>query len=169
MKKINELYLKTVFCCMACDGNIADEELKLLKKEIQTNELFENMDNLCKLISSYVDCLKTDGVKFLMTYIEELRKADLSEAEELEVLRLAVDTIEVDSHIEYSEVKFFKRIRSQMTISDETILKKLPGKEEWLLPDIQNDLSFLKCYDFKDLKINLDLNKGSHDISKSVN
>lgn len=30
--KVNELYLKTAFCCMACDGDIALEELELIKK-----------------------------------------------------------------------------------------------------------------------------------------
>lgn len=29
---IKELYLKTVFCCMACDGDIAKEEFSLLNK-----------------------------------------------------------------------------------------------------------------------------------------
>ena len=26
-----ELYLKTAFCCMACDGNIAEEEVQLIR------------------------------------------------------------------------------------------------------------------------------------------
>ena len=28
---INELYIKTIFCCMACDGDIAKEEVELIK------------------------------------------------------------------------------------------------------------------------------------------
>lgn len=26
-----EIYLKTIFCCMACDGNIAPEEIELVR------------------------------------------------------------------------------------------------------------------------------------------
>lgn len=26
-----ELYLKTAFCCMVCDGNIAEEEVQLIR------------------------------------------------------------------------------------------------------------------------------------------
>lgn len=29
--EINELYLKTAFCCMACDGDIADEEVQYVR------------------------------------------------------------------------------------------------------------------------------------------
>lgn len=44
--------------------------------------------------------------------------------------------IEADNHIEYAEAKFFKKIRSRLSISDEQILAQHPGKEDFLLPDI---------------------------------
>ena len=30
--KTNELYLKTLFCCCACDGEIAQEEVDMIKE-----------------------------------------------------------------------------------------------------------------------------------------
>ena len=44
--------------------------------------------------------------------------------------------IEADHIIQYSEVKFFKKVRNRLTVSDEAILEKLPNSEDYLLPDI---------------------------------
>jgi len=53
------------------------------------------------------------------------------------LVSLAFNAIEADNRIEYSEVKFFKKIRSRLSISDETILGKFPNKEDFLLPDLK--------------------------------
>lgn len=71
-----------------------------------------------------------------MEYVDSIREMDLSEEEQLLVVKLAIDIIEADNEILYSEVKFFKRIRRNLTISDELILSKFPDKEDYLLPDI---------------------------------
>ena len=73
---------------------------------------------------------------FLQSYLKELNSADLNETEQLLIASLAIKAIEADNRIEYAEVKFFKKIRSRLTISDEAILAEHPNKEDVLLPDI---------------------------------
>lgn len=60
----------------------------------------------------------------------------MNETEQLLIASLAIKAIEADNSIEYAEVKFFKKIRSRFTISDEAILAEHPNKEDFLLPDI---------------------------------
>ena len=60
----------------------------------------------------------------------------MNETEQLLILSLAIKAIEADNRIEYAEVKFFKKIRSRLTISDEAILAEHPNKEDFLLHDI---------------------------------
>ena len=60
----------------------------------------------------------------------------LNETEQLLLVSLAIKAIEADNRIEYAEVKFFKKIRSRLTVSDEAILAEHPDKEDFLLPDI---------------------------------
>ena len=60
----------------------------------------------------------------------------LTETEQLQLVSLAIKAIEIDNHVEYAEVKFFKKIRSILTISDEAILAEHPNNEDFLLPDI---------------------------------
>ena len=61
---------------------------------------------------------------------------DLTSSEQLLILSLHIKAIEADNRIEICRSKFFKKIRSRLTISDEAILAEHPNKEDFLLPDI---------------------------------
>ena len=71
----------------------------------------------------------------------------MTEEQELKVADVAVQTIRIDNRIEYSEIKFFKVLRSNLkTVSDETLLEKIDGIDEnYLAQDIQAD--YLQMYD----------------------
>ena len=73
---------------------------------------------------------------FLQSYLKELKSVVLNETEQLLLVSLAIKAIEADNRIEYAEVKFFKKIRSRLSVSDEAILAEHPDKEDFLLPDI---------------------------------
>ncbi len=130
-----ELYLKTIFCCMSCDGDIAAEEIDVVKKMIVETSLFKGLDSE-NLLNNYILEINKEGSSFLKRYLSELSNIELSMEEELSIVDLAIATIEADSRIEYTEVKFFKKIRTRLSISDEQILAKHPDKEDFLLPDI---------------------------------
>ena len=111
-----ELYLKTVFCTK--------------------DKLFNDMDTE-KYINAWINEINKRGSMFLQNYLNEIATEDLNEKEQLLLVSLAFNAIEADNRIEYSEVKFFKKIRSRLSISDETILGKFPNKEDFLLPDLK--------------------------------
>lgn len=145
--KTNELYLKTAFCCMACDGDIAPEEVEKIKGLPQFKEM-----NLQQLLSGYLTQLKAEGNGFLKKYLDEIKAANLTEDEECELTSIAVQTIEVDKSIEYNEIAFFKKIRKRLNASDDKLLTAIPenpaiidqiSPEDYLLPDItdEDDLS----------------------------
>ena len=134
----NQLLLKTAFSCMACDGSIDKREVKLLKKMSNEKQEFGDID-----INSQLDTLllaiNNDGHQFLKDYFSELTSIELSEDEELKIVEAAIDTIKADEKVEYSEIKFFKVIRSKLAIADEKILKQHPDFEEYLEQDIISD------------------------------
>ena len=131
-----ELYLKTVFCCIACDGDIAEEEIRLIRELGTKDKLFNDMDTE-KYINAWINEINKRGSMFLQNYLNEIATEYLNEKEQLLLVSLAFNAIEADNRIEYSEVKFFKKIRSRLSISDETILGKFPNKEDFLLPDLK--------------------------------
>lgn len=131
----DELYLKTIFCCIACDGDIATEEVNLVRNLCTKDNIFHNVD-LEKLINSWISEINEQGGTFLQSYLNELSSMALTETEQLQLVSLAIKAIEIDNHVEYAEVKFLKKIRSILTISDEAILAEHPNNEDFLLPDI---------------------------------
>ena len=130
-----ELYLKTIFFFFSCDGEIAKEEVDMVKRLSAEYDIFANVD-IEAWLNTMIIAINKNGASFLKSYLNELSEANLSLSEQLFVIDFAIKTIEVDERIEYSEIKFFKKVRGRLSISDEKILEKYPNKEDYLLPDI---------------------------------
>ena len=133
---ISEIYLLTAFACSACDGDIAPEEVALVKKWSEKSNLFGDTDVETKL-NDYVKAINNNGSLFLKEYLHNLQNNEFSKEEQLEIIRIAIEMIEADGQILYSEVKFFKKIRPCLSITDDEILEVMPEKEDYLLPDIK--------------------------------
>ena len=142
----NNLLLRTAFACMACDGEIAKEEISLIKKMSTEKHLFGDID-LDEELASLVKEINLKGKGFLKQYLLSLAEQTMSEEEEIRVADIAVQTIRSDNKIEYSEIKFFKVLRSNLkVVSDEILLEKIDGIDEnYLAQDIRAD--YLQLYD----------------------
>jgi uncharacterized tellurite resistance protein B-like protein len=137
METINfdKLLLKTAFSCMACDGDIDKREIKLIKQLHKEYKTFGEIDISAEL-DTLLLAINKDGHQFLKNYFQELITFDLSEANELKIVEVAIETIKADDKVEYSEIKFFKVIRSKLKITNEPILDKHPDFEDYLEQDI---------------------------------
>ncbi|MCH8487778.1 MAG: TerB family tellurite resistance protein [Candidatus Cyclonatronum sp.] len=151
---LDKLFLKTAFSCMACDGHIDEREVSLIKTLHHQKKTFGEID-INKELEKLLLEINSDGRKFLRSYFNDLAASELSESEELKLVEVAIDTIKADDKVEYSEIKFFKVIKSKLKISDETILKYHPDFEEYLEQDIisQNYLDKLQSDYFETHKM----------------
>lgn len=142
----NDLLLRTAFACMSCDGDIATEEVEKIKQISKEKHLFGEVD-IDKELDELVKEINLKGKGFLKQYLISLAEESLTEEQELKVADVAVQTIRADNRIEYSEIKFFKVLRSNLKIvSDDTLLEKIDGIDEnYLAQDIQAD--YLQMYD----------------------
>ncbi len=148
-----EIYLLTAFVCAACDGEIAPEEVSLVKKLCDKSALFGDLDVEVSL-NEHVASINKYGIRFINEFLRMLDEADLSKQEQLQVIKIAIDMIEADSQILYSEVKFFKRLRRCLRISDEEILAAIPDKEDYFLPDIRtSDFTFDDNIQFAEINL----------------
>ncbi len=136
---------------MACDGDIASQEIQYVKN-------FANELNIGKsliveeTLNKYVAEINKLKQFFLNNFIKELAEQHLDEDQELQLVKLSVNMILADDIIEYSEIKFFKRIRSKLKISDEQIREilpedsdnpNMPTKNDFLDTDIHTIDNFL--------------------------
>ena len=134
----DKLLLKTAFCCMAADGNIDEREISLIKSMCEKSPLFTNF-NFKEEINQLVGKINSGGKSFIQYYFDLLKQTQLSEEEELTLIDFAIQTINADEQIDYSEIKFFKNIRYRLNVSDEKILEHFPDIELYLEQDIITD------------------------------
>lgn len=145
-KKFDELLLKTAFCCMASDGEIAQEEIDTIQKLCQREEMLKKMD-FQNEIKRFVEEINKQGMQFIKNYLDELEKTSLTESENINLLNIVFEVIFADGKVEYSEVKFFRNIRVRLSISDEVIEKNFantPDLDIFLAKDIVDHLSVEK-------------------------
>jgi len=142
----NKLLLKTAFSCMACDGDIDKREVKLIKQLQKEHKTFGEIDINAEL-DTLLLAINKDGHQFLKGYFNELSTSELTEANELKLIEVAIDTIKADEKVEYSEIKFFKVIRSKLKIDNEPILEKHPDFEDYLEQDIITDSYLTRLQD----------------------
>lgn len=158
MEEFNKVLLLTSVCCMACDGEIAKEEISTLKKLSDELKLFDK-EELNNVLPIVMKSLTKYGYEFVKSYLDLLDKTDFSDVEALKVLEVATKTIYADEKTEYDEIKFFKTIRKRLKISDEEIISNIEGIEEfWLNDDAQdNNISSLEAnfgkFEYSSLKL----------------
>lgn len=155
---IENLLLKTAFVCMACDGEVDKHELDLIYKIHNETSYFGSI-NVNDELNQLFNELKLNN-KIILNYFTDLKNNVLSESDELKIIEVAIDTIKADQKIEYSEIKFFKVIRSFLKIDNEKILDIHPDWEEFLEEDIISESYLLKLIDSSFasvLNLNIDL------------
>ena len=92
----NELLLKTIFCCMACDGEIADSEIQLAKNLTQLSDSFGAID-VEALLNSYVEAINQDGQLFISQYLKEVKETYLTDEEAIKLIDFAISVAEFKS------------------------------------------------------------------------
>jgi uncharacterized tellurite resistance protein B-like protein len=125
---------------MACDGDIDESELELLKGINKYNTFgFENLE---KEINRLIDEMNKGGEVFIRSYLSDLMNSNIDEKDEIELVRVAVQTIKADGEEKYSEIKFFKMFRSKLNISNNDLIDALPEfenlEEDYLSQDVQS-------------------------------
>lgn len=112
----------------------------------QDKDLFGDID-INKELDKLVQEININGKIFLKQYLLSLSELTLTEDEELKIADVAVQTIRSDNKIEYSEIKFFKVIRSNLkNVSDNKLLETIEGIDEnYLAQDIKTD--YLHLYE----------------------
>lgn len=90
---------------MACDGNIAEEEVQLIRDYTKKSPLFQGFD-VEKLLNDYIKAINATGMSFLNSYLSEIKAIDMTETEELQLVKIAIQMIEADKEVLYSEIFF---------------------------------------------------------------
>lgn len=158
--EFKEILLQTAFSCMASDGDIDQSEVHLIKSLEKDEQLF-GFENIESELNRLIKEINKNSHGFLRDYLHNISQSNFTEEQEVEIVRTAVKTIKADNEEKYSEIKFFKIIRSKLNVSNKVLINKLPDIENLEIDYLQQDIiseSYLE-------KLTLDFfNK--YDISK---
>lgn len=126
-----KLLIKSAFSCMVCDGEIDNNEVDLIKTLFKSSS-YNLAKNIDEIINQYISDINSQGNDFLRIFLKELRISDLTEEQELDIIDVTLKVIYSDLIVKYSEIKFFKIIRSNLNVSNEKILERFPTKDIFL-------------------------------------
>ena len=136
-KSFDKILFLTSFCCMACDGEIAAEEVELLKTFSDNEHLFDYI-NLKEEFDNCLIILKQLGNDFIKSYFQAIESVKFDEEEKIYILDVGVKTILADNKVEYSEIKFIRSLFKSLNIDKDVVLQKVPNIEDYWL---ENDLA----------------------------
>lgn len=146
-KSFKKILFDTVFCTMACDGDIDQREIEEMKKIDQHTAYFEDID-LSRELDHLVSRINEKGSKVISELFNQISSSDLNTIQELLILEVSLRVIYADERIDENEIKFIKLLRSKLRLHDETIKERFGPIEFLYDQDYSKNVSIEKEQDF---------------------
>lgn len=127
---------KSAVMAMACDGDIADEEINEIKN-IVANEIYFMGYDIEEPLKSNIENIKVNGKNAINQYLQEIVTNELHEHQEILLIEVILRMIHADNKIEDSELKFLHIVKSKLKIDEHTLIIKFPNEIDILI-DINN-------------------------------
>jgi uncharacterized tellurite resistance protein B-like protein len=123
---------KSAVLAMACDGNIADEEVNEIKN-IVANEIYFMGYDFEEPLKNNIDNIKTNGKGAINQYLQEIGTSDLNEHQEILLVEVLLRMIQADTKVEESELKFLQMVKSKLKTDEQTLIVKFPHQIDYLI------------------------------------
>lgn len=123
---------KSAVMAMACDGEIADEEVTEIKN-IVANEIYFMGYEYEEPLKSNIEYIKTNGKNAINQYLQEIVTNDLNENQEILLIEVLLRIIQADDKVEESELKFLQMVKSKLKTDEQTLIVKFPNQINYLM------------------------------------
>ncbi|PIB36340.1 hypothetical protein BFP72_13515 [Reichenbachiella sp. 5M10] len=110
---------------MICDTHIAEDEVALIKEKANKKKLFGDLDIEIEL-AKLIEHVNRRGIEFFDDYFKKVKRVQMSDEDELNLLQSAIRTIQADDKITQEEVNFLKILRVLLNVSNEKIIARFP-------------------------------------------
>lgn len=123
---------KSAVMAMACDGDIAEEEITEIKN-IVANEIYFMGYDFEEPLKTNIENIKANGKNAINQYLQEIVSNDLNEHQEILVIEVILRMIQTDQKVEESEIKFLQLVKSKLKIDEQTLIVKFPKQIDYLI------------------------------------
>jgi len=120
-KTFEETLLDAAFFTMACDGDIASEEVAAIQVMANKSNLFGDL-KVEELLNVKVRKLNQFGNLFINRFLKRLKNDSFSENQKSILLKVVIEIIYSDQKVEYNEIRFFRNVQANIEASNEQVL-----------------------------------------------
>lgn len=131
-QEFKKFLFKSAVMTMACDGNIAEEEISEIKNMVFNEIYFMGFDYEDQLKDG-IDNIKVNGKVAINQYLQELNSIELNEHQEILLVEVILKIIEADNEIQTSEIKFLQLVKSKLKTDEQTLIIKFPKQIDYLI------------------------------------
>lgn len=141
--------LKSAVMAMACDGDIAEEEIIEIKN-ILANEIYFMGYDFEEPLKSNIENIKVNGKNAINQYLQEIVSSNLNEHQEVLLIEVILKMIQADTKIEDAELKFLQMAKSKLKTDEQTLIVEFPHHIDYLMDfnnygsheEFTNEISF---------------------------
>lgn len=145
-QEFKKFLFKSAVMTMACDGNIAEEEISEIKNMVFNEIYFMGFDYEDQLKDG-IDDIKVNGKVAINQYLQELNSIELNEHQEILLVEVILKIIEADNEIQTSEIKFLQLVKSKLKTEEQTLIIKFPKQIDYLIDFNNYGLSDVFTYE----------------------
>lgn len=131
-QEFKKFLFKSAVMTMACDGNIAEEEISEIKNMV-FNEIYFMGFDYEDLLKDGIEDIKVNGKVAINQYLQELNSIELNEHQEILLVEVILKIIEADNEIQTSEIKFLQLVKSKLKTEEQTLIIKFPKQIDYLI------------------------------------
>lgn len=140
--EFKDFLFKSAVIAMACDGDIAEEEIEEIKT-IVANEIYFMDYDFEEPLQNNIEAIKINGKKTVNQFLQEIANNDLNEHQELLLIEVLLKIITADSKIEESELQFLHLVKSKLKTDEVTLITNFPNQINYLI-DCNKYVQFTK-------------------------
>lgn len=130
--EFKDFLFKSAVIAMACDGDIAEEEINEIKNIVSNEIYFMGYDFEVQLQKN-IEAIKINGKNAVNLFLQEIANNDLNEHQELLLIEVLLKIIQADTKVEENELRFLHLAKSKLKTDEQTLIVKFPHQIDYLI------------------------------------
>ena len=108
-KEFTKKLLKIAFAATVCDGDIDEAELEVIRA-LEKEDFYLKEEDLSDVLKNYEKDAADDFLEFANMTVKETYRLDLTPAEKMIVINLAIAIVRADGKMQAQEISFIKSL-----------------------------------------------------------
>ena len=119
-KEFTKKLLKIAYAAVVCDGDIDEGELEVIRA-IEKEDFYLKKEGLHEEIDRFEKEAEDDYIEFAHNTVKEAYKLDISPAQKMIVINLAIAIVRADGKMQSQEMAFIKSLMLNLQLTDEIV------------------------------------------------